>query len=166
MTQSYADIVQPKTVEFFEQFPDENSCRENVIRRLWQNGVLCPHCGYDEFHRARNGKLLRCKDHDRVCQFTFRVGTVLESSPIPIRKRLSTMYLFGIHFQEVPTTKRADKRLASGDTANRDDVAVYLETANQRAHDCFRDGPGTTKIHLEIATTRGRRLICRTLTDA
>ncbi len=100
-------VDQPSTFEFFDRFPDEDSARDYIINARWPDGVTCAHCGHDEVYRIRNGKLFRCKDKECAKQFTVRIGTVMEDSPLPLRKWLFAMYLFGIHPKGVASTNMA-----------------------------------------------------------
>lgn len=99
---------QPSTFDFFERFPDEDTARDYLINARWPNGVVCPHCGHDEVYRIRGGKLFRCKHKACSKQFTVRIGTVMEDSPVPLRKWLYAMFLFGIHSKGVASTKMAE----------------------------------------------------------
>ena len=108
MTSTCTSNNQPSTFAFFERFPTEKSAREYLINARWPHGIICPHCGHDEVYRIRNGKLFTCKDNKCRKQFTVRIGTVMEDSPIPLRKWLYAMYLFGIHSKGVASTKMAE----------------------------------------------------------
>lgn len=102
----YNRVTQPSTFDFFKRFPDEDSARDYLTNARWPNGVVCPHCGHDEVWRIRDGKLFTCKDCRK--QFTVRVGTVMQGSPIPLQKWLYAMYLFGVHSKGVASTKMAE----------------------------------------------------------
>ena len=110
-------VDQPSAFEFFERFPDEDSARDYIINARWPDGVTCAHCGHDEVYRIRNGKLFRCKDKDCAKQFTVRIGTVMEDSPLPLRKWLFAMYLFGIHPKGVASTSMAKQTGVTQKTA-------------------------------------------------
>jgi len=77
-------------------FADEERAIELVEGLMWPNGPVCPHCGgVDKAYRikgktARPG-LLKC-GHCRK-QFTVRVGTIFESSHIPLTKWLIAIYM-------------------------------------------------------------------------
>ena len=63
---------------------------------LWKDGVVCPHCGTIDRYYVLNGKttrvgLKKCKDCKK--QFTVKVGTVFESSHVPLHKWLQAAYL-------------------------------------------------------------------------
>ena len=101
------NIKQPSALEFFDKFPDEETAREYLINARWPDGIICIHCGHDEAYKMRKGALLKCKGCRK--QFTARVGTVMEDSPIPIRKWLYAMCLFGIHSKGVSSVKLKDQ---------------------------------------------------------
>lgn len=75
-------------------FSDEATAFEHVETILWPNGPVCPHCGsvgkHYDLRKTREG-LRKCA----VCrkQFTVRVGTIFESSHIPLHKWLQAIYL-------------------------------------------------------------------------
>jgi transposase-like protein len=75
-------------------FHDEAAAFAHVEAVLWPEGPTCPHCGslrkpYD-LRKARIG-LRKCSDCRK--QFTVRVGTVFESSHMPLHKWLQAVYL-------------------------------------------------------------------------
>lgn len=77
-------------------FYDEVRARNFLERIIWPDGPVCPHCGgMEKAYRirgkgARNG-LWMC-GHCRK-QFTVTVGTLFESSHIPLHKWLMAVYL-------------------------------------------------------------------------
>lgn len=78
----------------------ENEAREFLESLRWPNGPVCPHCGHDVAHKivgkvgsknpARPG-LYTCQDCRK--QFTVTVGTIFESTRIPLRKWVMAFYL-------------------------------------------------------------------------
>ena len=80
-------------------FHDEEAAYAKLESILWPNGPECPHCGVvNDAHKiaANPGKkvrhgLYRCN----ACkaQFTVKVGTIFESSHIPLTKWLQAAYL-------------------------------------------------------------------------
>jgi transposase-like protein len=88
-------------------FHDEEAAFERLEALLWPNGPVCPHCGNNERVYALKGvrskpskknpegivrhglkKCGKCKK-----QFTVRVGTVFESSHIPLHKWFQAAHL-------------------------------------------------------------------------
>jgi transposase-like protein len=79
-------------------FRDETKAREWVESQIWTNGKFCPHCGNaDEgkigalegkAHRPGLWKCYACR-----AQFSCTVGTVFESSKIPLTKWVAALFL-------------------------------------------------------------------------
>ncbi len=83
--------------ELAPYFADEEKAIRFVEKMIWPGGKpICPHCGgVDKAYRI-NGKntrpgLLKC-GHCRK-QFTVKVGTIFESSHIPMTKWLMAIYM-------------------------------------------------------------------------
>jgi transposase-like protein len=82
-----------------EYFRDEDAARRKLESLRWPDGVVCCHCGSvgtarkiasDPGSRIRAG-LYRCSRCRR--QFTVTVGTIFESSHIPLHKWLQAVHL-------------------------------------------------------------------------
>jgi transposase-like protein len=79
------------------RFTDPDAAAEYLEGVRWANGVVCPHCGESEREpyrlksKATKRRLWKC----RACrkQFTVMVGTIFESSHIPLNKWLAAFYL-------------------------------------------------------------------------
>jgi transposase-like protein len=77
-------------------FHDDDKAREYLEALRWPNGAVCPHCGTVGDHYRLDGDahrpgLLKCKDCRE--QFSVTVGTVFESSKVPLSKWLTAVYL-------------------------------------------------------------------------
>jgi transposase-like protein len=82
-------------------FNNEKAAFRHLERLLWDDGVVCPHCGTVdragrlEGVKGKNGKarlgLWKCYECRK--QFTVRVGTVFESAHIPLHKCLQAVHL-------------------------------------------------------------------------
>lgn len=77
-------------------FHDDDKAREYLESLRWPNGPVCPHCEASEGHYQLEGKahrpgLWKCS----ACrqQFSVTVGTVFESSKVPLSKWLTAVYL-------------------------------------------------------------------------
>ena len=67
-----------------------------VEAKIWPNGPTCPHCGGVERISAMKGKSTRIgayKCYQCRKPFTVKVGTIFESSHIPMRYWLQAIYL-------------------------------------------------------------------------
>jgi transposase-like protein len=77
-------------------FHDEQAAYDYVESKLWPHGPVCPKCGSIGQHYKLNGKSTRIGVHKcRDCRKPFRVtvGTVFESSHIPLRVWLQAVFL-------------------------------------------------------------------------
>jgi transposase-like protein len=76
-------------------FADADRCMEAAISLRWPNGkVTCPTCGSTEVHFISTRNVWRCKGakHDRQ-QFSVKIGTVMEDSPISLDKWMVALWL-------------------------------------------------------------------------
>ena len=79
-------------------FHDERAAYAYVEARIWPNGPTCPHCGNADAKRIRlmEGKSTRigvrqCNECRKP--FTVKVGTIFESSHVPLRLWLQAIHL-------------------------------------------------------------------------
>ena len=77
-------------------FHDEKAAFAKLESVLWPEGPVCPHCGSNGKHydlaKTRIG-LRKCAEKTCRKQFTVRVGTVFESSHIPLHKWFQAVHL-------------------------------------------------------------------------
>lgn len=97
-------------------FRDEEAAYSKLESVLWPAGTQCPHCGVvgsgvkikaNPERKVRHG-LWKCADCKK--QFTVTVGTIFESSPIPLHKRLQAAYLLNAA-QEGISAKQIERTL-------------------------------------------------------
>jgi len=77
-------------------FHSEAAAYRFVEARVWPKGPVCPHCGGVERNAPLNGKSTRIgvyKCYDCRKPFTVKVGTIFESSHIPLRLWLQAIFL-------------------------------------------------------------------------
>lgn len=77
-------------------FHNEEAAFAYVEERLWPNGPVCPHCGEAERIGRLEGKTTRIglrKCYACRKPFTVRIGTIFESSHVPLRIWLQAIYL-------------------------------------------------------------------------
>jgi transposase-like protein len=83
-------------VSMLNRFPNEQSCRDYLEQVRWpNNSIICPHCGFDKVYKFSNGKLYKCSECKK--QFTVKVGTIFEDSPLPLQKWFLAIYLITAH---------------------------------------------------------------------
>jgi transposase-like protein len=79
-----------------KHFHDEKSAYEFVESNVWANGRNCPHCGVIGQSGPLKGKSTRPGVYKcYACRkpFTVKVGTIFESSHVPLHKWLQAIYL-------------------------------------------------------------------------
>jgi transposase-like protein len=77
-------------------FHDEDAAFAYVEARIWPEGPVCPHCGGVERISKMQGKSTRkgaYKCYQCRKPFTVRMGTLFESSHVPLHIWLQAMYL-------------------------------------------------------------------------
>ncbi len=84
----------PRTLqEAIIYFADEDVCREFVAKMRWPDGVACPRCGSLEVSWLENQKRWQCTSRHQSRQFSIKVGTIFEDSPISLTKWLPAAWL-------------------------------------------------------------------------
>ena len=80
-------------LELSELFPDEDAARDWFEQILWLDDERpCGHCGSLNTYACAHAKMpYRCRDCRRY--FSVKTGTVMEGSPIPLRKWVYAVYL-------------------------------------------------------------------------
>ena len=76
-------------------FSDPNTCREFMVALRWPEGVNCPHCGSTEVTFMEKRGIWQCKQRECRKQFSVKVGTIFEDSPISLQKWLPALWLIG-----------------------------------------------------------------------
>ncbi len=88
-------IVDPKTLqEAILYFADVDRCIEYLAARRWPDGKAeCPTCGRKDVAYVPARRVWQCKSRHAKCQFSVKVGTVFEDSPIALGKWLMGMWM-------------------------------------------------------------------------
>jgi transposase-like protein len=74
-------------------FADLNNCIDFLANLRWPEGVICPKCGSKEVSYIKTRRIWKCKQVHDHRQFSVKVGTIMEDSPIPLDKWLTAMWL-------------------------------------------------------------------------
>ena len=94
-------------IELFEMFPDNQTAEEWFENIRWpsDDDRHCPHCGSCSTVRKENRKPqpFRCRDCRKF--FSVRKGSVMEGSPIPLRKWAIAIYLCATSLKGVSSMK-------------------------------------------------------------
>jgi transposase-like protein len=82
----------PQTlIEAIRYFSDQDVCVQFVARLRWPDGPVCPSCGGTEHSYLTTRRLWKCKACKR--QFSVKVGSIFEDSPIGLDKWLAAMWM-------------------------------------------------------------------------
>src|SRR3989454_4211581 len=88
------DHQEPKTLqEAILYFSDPDRCLDYLVARRWPNGVACPVCGRRDAKFLANQCKWQCKSVHHHRQFSVKVGTIFEDSPIPLQKWLPALWV-------------------------------------------------------------------------
>jgi|HubBroStandDraft_1064217.scaffolds.fasta_scaffold09039_7 transposase-like protein len=84
--------TKPKTLqEAIQHFSDEQICIDAVAKMRWPDGPQCPACLAKKPYYLKTQKRFKCRDCRR--QFSVKLGTIFEDSPIPLQKWLPAMWM-------------------------------------------------------------------------
>ena len=106
MTKSEQIIQTPESLqEAMTYLSDEDRCIAYLVQMRWPDGVTCPTCGSDKVHYLAKQ------------QFSAKVGTVMEESPIPLTKWLPAMWMLanyknGISSYEIARALKVTQKTA------------------------------------------------------
>lgn len=98
-------------------FADEDRALAYVVSRRWPDGVTCPTCDRTDVTYLANQRRWKCKGKHPKAQFSAKVGTIFEDSPIPFSKWLPAMWLLancknGISSYELAQSIKVTQRTA------------------------------------------------------
>ncbi len=80
-------------IEAVSRYSDNEYAHATMARLRWPAGVCCPHCGETKVKYLEKYHRWECSNKHPRRQFTVKVGTVFEDSPIPIGKWLMVIWM-------------------------------------------------------------------------
>src|SRR5438067_13223649 len=84
----------PKTLQqAINFFADADNCLNYLVARRWPNGVICPTCGRTDVSFLANQRKWQCKSAHTRRQFSVKVGTIFEDSPLGLDKWLTAVWM-------------------------------------------------------------------------
>ena len=92
-------------IELFEMFPDEQSAREWFESTRWPDGRACAKCGSVKTSAVPNEKPMPYWCTDCRSYFSVKIGTVLQSSNLPLRKWAIAIYQITTSLKGVSSMK-------------------------------------------------------------
>src|SRR5579885_3055543 len=84
----------PKTLqEAIVFFSNPANCLNYLVARRWPNGVICPTCGRNDVTFLASQNKWQCKSAHKRRQFSIKVGTIFEDSPLGLDKWLAAVWM-------------------------------------------------------------------------
>jgi transposase-like protein len=85
---------EPKTLQkAILYFADPKNCIAYMVARRWPDGVTCPSCGSSKVKFQEKHNRWQCAAKHPKRQFTAKVGTIFEDSPISLDKWLCAVWM-------------------------------------------------------------------------
>jgi transposase-like protein len=84
----------PKTLQqAIQHFSNLDVCQKALAEARWPDGVECPTCGRKDVAYLENHRRWQCKGKHPKKQFSVKVGTIFEDSPIGLDKWFTAIWL-------------------------------------------------------------------------
>ena len=85
---------EPQTLlEAIRYFSDPDVCLDFMVGLRWPDGVSCPTCKREDVRFIPTRRIWECKSTHSKRQFSVKVGTIFEDSPIGLDKWLAAIWL-------------------------------------------------------------------------
>src|SRR5712671_1910066 len=85
---------EPKSLqEAIVYFSNPDNCIDYLAVRRWPNGVTCPGCGAEKVSFNAKRRTWKCGSHHPKREFSIKVGTIFEDSPIGLDKWLTAVWM-------------------------------------------------------------------------
>src|SRR5712691_9433519 len=85
---------EPKTLQdAIVYFSSPDNCLAYLMARRWKDGVVCPTCESKEVGFVASRRLFQCKTRHPKAQFSIKLGTIFEDSPLGLDKWLLAMWM-------------------------------------------------------------------------
>jgi transposase-like protein len=88
-------MTEPKTLqEASVYFSNPDNCIDYLAIRRWPNGIVtCPTCGSEKVKFNAKRRIWQCSVHHPMRQFSIKIGTVMEDSPIGLDKWMMATWM-------------------------------------------------------------------------
>ena len=112
-------MTEPKSLqEAIVYFSDPDNCIDYLAIRRWPNGIVaCPTCGSVKVKFSEKRRTWTCSAHHAKREFSVKIGTVMEDSPISLDKWMTAAWLVtncknGISSYEIARDVRVTQKSA------------------------------------------------------
>ena len=109
---------EPKSLqEAIVYFSNPDNCIDYIAVRRWPNGVICPGCGATKVSFNATRRTWKCGSHHPKREFSIKVGTIYEDSPISLDKWLTATWMLtncknGVSSYEIAKDVRVTQKSA------------------------------------------------------
>jgi transposase-like protein len=88
-------MSEPNTLqEAILYYADPDNCLRKLASKRWPDGVvICPRCGSKSVKFSAKRRTWQCSTHHPKREFSIKVGTIFEDSPIGLDKWLSAVWM-------------------------------------------------------------------------
>src|SRR5580704_10214925 len=92
MTICYRRLMEKRGLQWaIEYYSDEYVCIDAVANMRWPDGPQCHYCLAKEPYFLKTQKRFKCRKCRK--QFSVKVGTIFEDSPLPLQKWMPAMWM-------------------------------------------------------------------------
>jgi len=89
-------VLEPATLsEAVVYFSNPDNCIAYLSAKRWPNGVVCPTCGSKDVGFIASRRMFQCKTRHPKAQFSIKLGTILEDSPLGLDKWMPAVWMIG-----------------------------------------------------------------------
>ena len=87
--------TEPKSLqEAIVYFSNPDNCIAHLVTQRWPDGVVkCPTCGSEKVNYRAHRRTWTCSSHHAKREFSIKVGTMMEDSPVGLDKWLTAIWL-------------------------------------------------------------------------
>jgi ISXO2-like transposase domain/Transposase zinc-ribbon domain len=109
---------EPKSLqEAIIYFANPDNCINYLAVRRWPDGVICPGCGAMKASFNAKRRTWKCGSHHAKREFSVKVGTIFEDSPISLDKWLTAVWMLtncknGVSSYEIARDVRVTQKTA------------------------------------------------------
>ena len=90
----YTGMKTPTSLmEAIRFFADRDNALGYLVSIRWPDGVTCPHCNSEAVGFLESRRIWKCKNRECRKQFSIKIGTIFEDSPIGLDKWLTAIWL-------------------------------------------------------------------------
>ena len=84
----------PQTLQqAIQYYSDRDRCEQTLAAVRWPDGVTCPHCGSKRVSYLKNQRRWNCAEKHHKRQFSVKIGTIFEESPVGLDKWFTAIWL-------------------------------------------------------------------------